>query len=99
MFWLMTVLIVYIWQVIIFILALTNRKKTTSACDAANPQQDYNSTQNANITIDGYTATLLGLNYGETYGLANCDQAVEAGIIGLAILLFVGGLFMVRVFY
>lgn len=95
MFWLMTFLIVYIWQIIIFILALVNRTKTTEACNKANPNQDYSQTENANVTIEGYTTTLLGLNYGETYGLANCDQAVEAGVIGIAICLFVGGLFMV----
>jgi hypothetical protein len=37
----------------------------------------------------------LGLNTGETYGLANCDQAVEAGVIGIAVLLFVGSISMV----
>ncbi|KAI9486492.1 MAG: hypothetical protein EXX96DRAFT_549243 [Benjaminiella poitrasii] len=94
MYWLMTFFIVFVWQIIIFILALVNRSKTIHACNEANPQQDYNSTQNANITIDGYTTTLLGLKMGETYGLANCDQAVEAGIVGLGFLLFVGGLFM-----
>lgn len=47
------------------------------------------------MTIEGYTTTILGLNTGETYGLANCDQAVEAGIIGIAVLLFMGGIFMV----
>jgi hypothetical protein len=35
------------------------------------------------------------LNPGNTYGFANCGQAVQAGIIGIAILLFVGGIFMV----
>lgn len=95
MFWLMTFLIVYIWQIIVFILALVNRAKTTEACNKANPRQDYSQNTNANVTIEGYTTTLLGLNYGETYGLANCDQAVEAGVIGIAICLFVGGLFMV----
>lgn len=95
MFWLMTFLIVYIWQIIVFILALVNRAKTTDACNKANPNQDYSQAGNANVTVEGYTTTLLGLNYGETYGLANCDQAVEAGVIGIAICLFVGGLSMV----
>ncbi|KAI8640205.1 hypothetical protein BD408DRAFT_390956 [Parasitella parasitica] len=94
MFWLITFLIVYIWQIIIFILALVNRAETTEACNKANPSQDYSQTENANVTVEGYTTTLLGLNYGETYGLANCDQAVEAGIIGIAICLFMGGLSM-----
>ncbi|KAI7906880.1 uncharacterized protein BX663DRAFT_547987 [Cokeromyces recurvatus] len=94
MYWLMTIFIVLIWQIIIFILALVNRTKTTNACNEANPHQDYNSTKNATLTIDGYSTTLLGLKFGETYGFANCDQAVEAGIIGIAILLFAGGLFM-----
>jgi hypothetical protein len=97
MFWFTTFFAIFIWQIILFILALANREKTTKACNAANHHQNYDATQqnNANITIEGYTTTLLGLNMGNTYGFANCDQAVEAGIIGIAILLFVGGLFMV----
>ncbi|GAA5814017.1 hypothetical protein MFLAVUS_007507 [Mucor flavus] len=92
--WLLTFFVVGIWQIIIFILALVNRSKTLNACNEANPStQDYNSTQNANVTIEGYTTTLLGVNMGETYGVANCDQAVQAGIIGIAVLLFVGGIF------
>lgn len=63
----------------------------------ANPvqQQQYNSTQDTNVTLEGYTTTLLGLNSGETFGLANCDQAVEAGITGIAVLLFLGSISMV----
>lgn len=95
--WLLTFFVVGIWQIIIFILALVNRSKTLNACNEANPStQDYNSTQNANVTIEGYTTTLLGVNMGETYGVANCDQAVQAGIIGIAVLLFVGGIFSVN---
>jgi ABC-type protease/lipase transport system fused ATPase/permease subunit len=97
MFWLTTFFVIYIWQIILFILALVNRAKTTKACNEANHHQNYDTAKqnNANVTVEGYTATLLGLNMGNTYGLANCDQAVEAGIIGIAVLLFVGGLFMV----
>lgn len=96
MFWLTTIFVIYIWQIILFILALVNREKTAKACNKANQHQIYDTTQNnnVNVTIEGYTATLLGLNTGNTYGLANCDQAVEAGIIGIAILLFIGGIFM-----
>ncbi|KAI8878992.1 hypothetical protein K501DRAFT_336413 [Backusella circina FSU 941] len=95
LFWLMTILIVFAWQIILFVLALTNRTKTTNACNDANPDnQDYNSTQSYNVTVEGYTTSVLGMQLGNTYGLANCDQAVQAGIVGLAILLFVGGLFM-----
>lgn len=93
----MTFSIVYIWQIILFILALVDQSKTREACNQANPHQDYNhNSPNANFTVDGYTTTLLGLNTGDTYGLANCDQAVQAGLIGLGILLFIGGLFTVR---
>lgn len=96
--WLLTFFVVGIWQIIIFILALVNRSKTLDACNKANPStQDHNSTENANITFQGYTTTLLGVNMGETYGVANCDQAVQAGIIGIAILLFVGGIFSVNI--
>lgn len=92
--WLMTFFLVIIWQIIVFILALVNRSKTTDACNKANPasNQDYNSTENASVSFQGYTTTLLGVNMGDTYGVANCDQAVQAGIIGVAILLFVGGI-------
>ncbi|KAI7876154.1 uncharacterized protein EV154DRAFT_472610 [Mucor mucedo] len=92
--WLMTFFLVIIWQIIVFILALVNRSKTTEACNKANPatSQDYNSTENASVSFQGYTTTLLGVNMGDTYGVANCDQAVQAGIIGVAVLLFVGGI-------
>lgn len=93
-----TFFIVYIWQIIIFILALVNREKTTEACNETQQLQQYNVTT-TNVTIEGYTTTLLGLNTGETYGLANCDQAVEAGIIGIAVLLFIGSLSMVKCVY
>lgn len=97
MFWFITFFFVYIWQIILFVLAVVNRGKTTEACIKANPiqQQQMNSTtQNTGITIEGYTTTILGLNSGETFGLATCDQAVEAGITGIAVLLFLGSISM-----
>jgi hypothetical protein len=95
LFWLMTILIVFAWQIILFVLALTNRTKTTNACNDANPD-NQNDNETYNVTVGGYTTSVLGMQLGNTYGLANCDQAVQAGIVGLAILLFVGGLFMVK---
>lgn len=98
MFWFMTFFFVYLWQIILFVLAIVNREKTTEACMKANPiqqQQQMNSTQeDTNMTIEGYTSTILGLNSGETFGLATCDQAVEAGITGIAVLLFLGSISM-----
>ena len=93
MFWFMTFFVVYVWQSVNFVLALVNRSKTVETCNLANPSQELKSAENANDTVKGYT--ILGLNTGETYGLANCDQAVEAGVVGLAVLLFIGSIFMV----
>lgn len=85
-----------IWEALSFILALTNRSKALQACAESNPSS--NSTEantNTTISVGGYTTTFLGMKYGDTYGLANCDQAIQADVIGTAILLFVGQLFMV----
>ncbi|CEI94909.1 hypothetical protein RMCBS344292_09112 [Rhizopus microsporus] len=84
-----------IWEALSFILALTNRSKALQACAESNPSS--NSTEantNTTISVGGYTTTFLGMKYGDTYGLANCDQAIQADVIGTAILLFVGQLFM-----
>lgn len=90
-----------IWEAISFVLALTNRSKALTACSESNPSSNSTgSTDNSadtNITIGGYTTTFLGMKYGDTYGLANCDQAIQADVIGSAILLFVGQLFMVNI--
>lgn len=91
----MTIFIVIIWQLIVFILALTHRPETTDACNLANPQQVTKGTTTTNFTMSGYTTTIMGFNEGNTYGFANCGQAVQAGVVGLAILLFIGGIFMV----
>lgn len=85
-----------IWEALSFVLALTNRSKALQACAESNPSS--NSTEastNTTISVGGYTTTFLGMKYGDTYGLANCDQAIQADVIGTAILLFVGQLFMV----
>lgn len=91
-----------IWQAISFILSLINRSKSLAACEEANPSTAANSTtaaSNATITVGGYSTTFLGMQTGNTYGLANCDQAVQADVIGSAIMLFVGQLFMVNIIY
>lgn len=87
-----------IWEAFSFILALTNRSKALTACAETNPSSNSTSTDNSTdttISVGGYTTTFLGMKYGDTYGLANCDQAIQADVIGSAIVLFVGQLFMV----
>ncbi|KAI8882237.1 hypothetical protein K501DRAFT_324081 [Backusella circina FSU 941] len=79
LFWLMTVFIVYVWQITLFVLALVNRSKTiVNAC-----HDDTTASSNA----------IFGLESGDVYGLANCHQAVEAGMIGLGTMLFIGGIY------
>ncbi|KAI8996962.1 hypothetical protein BDB01DRAFT_901428 [Pilobolus umbonatus] len=93
MFWFLTFFVVYIWQILSFILALVNREKTVESCDMSNPDQILN-LSNDNLSIRGYPTVFLHLKLGDTYGLANCDQAAQAGIIGIAFSLFMGGIFM-----
>ncbi|KAI9314841.1 hypothetical protein BX666DRAFT_417661 [Dichotomocladium elegans] len=93
LFWVCFVAILTIWAAVDFVLALVNRSKSETACIAANPEQTEGS-GNQSISIGNYTTTILGMQLGDTYGLANCAQAVQAGVIGLAILLFVGQLSM-----
>jgi hypothetical protein len=88
-----------IWQAINFILALTNREKATAACNQLNPDQSTGTSTNSTMTLGGYSTTFLGMQYGNTYGLANCGQAVQADVIGNAIILFVGQIFLVRNVY
>lgn len=90
-----------IWEAISFILALTSREKSLAACEQANPTkggaaQGGSGAGNTTLTVGDYSATFLGMQVGNTYGLANCPQAVQADVIGSAIILFVGQLFMVR---
>lgn len=86
-----------IWEAISFILALTSREKSLAACEQANPTTGGGSgAGNTTLTVGDYSATFLGMQVGNTYGLANCPQAVQADVIGSAIILFVGQLFMVR---
>lgn len=89
-----------IWEATSFILALTNRQKSLDVCNEANPESSENTTQGTNTTLSvgNYSTTFLGMQMGSTYGLANCAQAVQADVIGSAIMLFVGQLFMV-IFY
>lgn len=87
-----------IWEAICFVLALTNREKSLTACEQANPTSNATTTgasDNTTLSVGNYTATFLGMQMGSTYGLANCAQAVQADVIGSAIILFVGQLFMV----
>lgn len=93
-----------IWEAISFILALTNRAKSLAACEELNPtsastSSDMPDANNTTLTVGDYTATFLGMQMGSTYGLANCAQAVQADVIGSAIMLFVGQLFMVSYIY
>jgi hypothetical protein len=81
--------IVTVWQAASFVLAIVNRSRSTDACEQANPSG--NATTSGNSTAQGF----LGVSIGDTYGLANCSQAVEVGLIAIAVLLFVGTLFMV----
>lgn len=91
-----------IFEAISFILALTNREKSLAACEQANPTTKGatptggSGANNTTLTVGDYSATFLGMQVGNTYGLANCPQAVQADVIGSAIILFVGQLFMVR---
>ncbi|KAI8371210.1 hypothetical protein EDC96DRAFT_501817 [Choanephora cucurbitarum] len=91
--WLLVFLLT-IWEAVCFILSLVNRSKTLTACEEANPSDTVSNANNATVSVGGYTTTFLGMEYGNTYGLANCGQAVQAGVIGNAILLFIGQLFM-----
>ncbi|CAM0142282.1 unnamed protein product [Umbelopsis sp. WA50703] len=81
--------IVTVWQAVSFVLAIVNRSRSTDACEQANPSG--NATTSGNSTAQGF----LGVSIGDTYGLANCSQAVEVGLIAIAVLLFVGTLFMI----
>lgn len=92
------VFLLSIWEALSFILALTNRAKSLAACEEANPSSINSTVSNDNSTVSlgGYTATYLGMQIGDTYGLANCAQAVQADVIGSAVMLFVGQLFLVN---
>ncbi|KAI8142239.1 hypothetical protein BJV82DRAFT_616080 [Fennellomyces sp. T-0311] len=94
LFWVVLVFILTIWTAVSFILALVNRSKSQDACDAANPDQAEGSGGDRTVSVGDYSTTFLGMQIGSTYGLANCAQAVQAGVIGLAILLFVGQISM-----
>lgn len=99
LFWVCLVFILTIWDAITFILALVNRSKSQDACDEANPDQGEGGGGDQSVSVAGYKTTFLGMQLGSTYGLANCAQAVQAGVIGLAILLFVGQIAMVMIIW
>jgi hypothetical protein len=96
-FWLL-VFFTTIWQAINFILSLTSRSKSTTLCNQMNPDQTTDNS-NSTLTLGGYSTTFLGMQYGNTYGLANCDQAVQADVIGNAIMLFAGQILLVSLFF
>lgn len=87
-----------VWEAISFVLALTNRAKSLAACEEANPTTGSvtGGASNTTLSVGNYSTTFLGMQMGNTYGLANCAQAVQADVIGSAIILFVGQLFMVK---
>ncbi|KAG0174695.1 hypothetical protein DFQ28_007578 [Apophysomyces sp. BC1034] len=94
LFWILTILLT-IWYTANFVLALINRSKSLAVCQEANPSTNQTSAaENKTISVGGYTTTFLGMELGNTYGLADCGQAVQAGLIGIAILLFVGSIFL-----
>ncbi|GAN00722.1 hypothetical protein MAM1_0002c00144 [Mucor ambiguus] len=93
--WLLVFLLT-IWEAVCFILALVNRSKALTACEEANPSSSASagSANNTTLSVGDYSTTFLGMEMGNTYGLANCAQAVQADVIGSAIILFVGQLLM-----
>ncbi|KAI9262227.1 hypothetical protein BDA99DRAFT_464061 [Phascolomyces articulosus] len=94
LFWVFLVFILTIWTAVSFILALVNRSKSQDACNAANPDQAESTGGDQTVSVGDFETTFLGMQLGSTYGLANCSQAVQAGVIGLAILLFIGQISM-----
>ncbi|KAG0740080.1 hypothetical protein G6F62_004197 [Rhizopus arrhizus] len=82
-YWLNTIFNIYIWQTINFILAIVNRRNAVAACEIANFHQDE---------AKG-NAILLDFKIGAIFGFANCDQAIQAGLIGIACSLLFGSMF------
>ncbi|KAI8089942.1 uncharacterized protein BX664DRAFT_334282 [Halteromyces radiatus] len=94
LFWLLF-FVVCIWQAVDFVLSLVYRSQSIAECQKSSGTTSTGGAgNNTEISVGGYTTTFLGMEMGNTYGLANCDQAAQAGVIGLAIMLFIGGLFM-----
>ncbi|KAI7868490.1 hypothetical protein BDF14DRAFT_557440 [Spinellus fusiger] len=101
LFWVLTFLTT-VWQAGSFVLALIKRPDTLTACNLANPVSNDTTTANTlptlghdtSFAVAGFNTTFLGMQIGNTYGLANCNQAVQAGVIGIGILLFFGAIFM-----
>ncbi|SAM04720.1 hypothetical protein [Absidia glauca] len=94
LFWLLF-FVVCVWQAVDFVLALVYRSQTLDSCQKSSGSAASGSGNSTEVSFGGYTTTFLGMEMGDTYGLADCGQAVQAGVIGLAIMLFLGGLFMV----
>lgn len=91
LFWFILVFIITVWEAVDFILALVKRSSTLSECEQSHPDAgSADSSGDSSISVAGYKTTFLGMQVGDTYGLANCGQAVQAGVIGLAIVLFLG---------
>ncbi|CAO3595872.1 unnamed protein product [Absidia cylindrospora] len=87
LFWLL-LFIVCVWQAVDFVLALVYRSQTIEECQKSSGNAANGSGNNTDVSVGGYTTTFLGMEMGDTYGLADCGQAAQAGVIGLAILLF-----------
>ncbi|KAG1050320.1 hypothetical protein G6F46_001800 [Rhizopus delemar] len=62
---------------------IVNRRNAVAACEIANFHQDE---------AKGNTI-LLDFKIGAIFGFANCDQAIQAGLIGIACSLLLGSIF------
>ncbi|KAL4207234.1 hypothetical protein CU097_012623 [Rhizopus azygosporus] len=83
-YWVNTIVNIYIGQTINFILFITNRQETIRACNLANTSQNESSND---------LLVLLDLKLGSTFGFVDCNQAAQTGLIGLGSCLFVGCIF------
>ncbi|CAO3611909.1 unnamed protein product [Cunninghamella echinulata] len=93
LFWIF-LFIFSIWQAINFILSLVYRNQSIDTCGKNGGSSETTTDGNKEVSVGGFTTTFLGMEVGDTYGLANCDQAAQADAIGNAILLFFGALFL-----
>lgn len=84
-----------IWQAVNFILSLVYRNQSIDSCEKNGGSSQQSTDGNNEVSVGGYTTTFLGMEMGDTYGLANCAQAAQADAIGNAIILFFGALFLV----
>ncbi|CAO3622237.1 unnamed protein product [Cunninghamella blakesleeana] len=83
-----------IWQAVNFILSLVYRNQSIDSCEKNGGSAEKSTEGNKEVSVGGYTTTFLGMEIGDTYGLANCAQAAQADAIGNGIILFFGALFL-----